>query len=161
MTVTNMARTANSQRGEPLVTESTTPGGPSSPSPRNPHSTQSQEDCSGPFSEDLPEDPVEGWPTVSKMMASTPEWGNLCRFSDLNMKSLLYYQAELFQLRQELHHHEYNDFRNAEPGSSTSEFFSRADFLVASKDAEMHKQWDVMVKIREVLKEYSRFFRSR
>lgn len=102
----------------------------------------------------VPETPMEGWPTVAEMMASNPEFRNLCRFSDLNMKSLLYYQAELFQLRKQLHKHEYHDFRHHKD-SLTGEFYSRADFLVDSQNKEKHEQWDLVVKIRKVLKEYS------
>lgn len=107
--------------------------------------------------EKLPKEPVEGWPMAAKLMACKPEFGNFCRFSDLNMKNLLYYQTELFQLRKQLHKYECHDFRDSEKGTKSAKFFCNADYLVTSKNADTHKQWDVVMRIREVLKEYSKF----
>lgn len=151
MTASSSIRTVQSQRGDSFLARSTTQAS------SKPGSSYSSLPIEHEWPNEPPlENPVDGWPTVAKMMSTTPEFGNLCRFSDLNMKSLLYYQAELYKLRMDLHKLEYHDKRTAERGSRPSNFYWRADFLVASKDQETHEQWDVIVKIRKVLKEYSK-----
>jgi len=158
MTAASSVRTTQSHRIEPSLAKSTTHDDIGTTRPISRDSDQFHQDV---YPDEVPnpippKDPVVGWPTVAKMMASTPEFGNLCRFSDLNMTSLLYYQVELFHLRKELHKHEWNDYRDAKRGTPYSEFFSRADKLIASKDLDKHEQWDVVVKIRKVLKEYNK-----
>lgn len=155
MAAANNIGTAQPQQYEPSLARSSTRGSTRPRSTFSSHSSQVWPDGIPSLQE-----PVDGWPTVAKMMTTKPEFGNLCRFSDLNMKSLLYYQAELFQLRKELHEHEYTDYRTGEQeGIGPGTFFWRADCLIASKDDANHEQWDVIVKIRKVLKEYSKFSR--
>ena len=55
--------------------------------------------------------PVAGWPMVSSFMAKRPDLASSSRFSDLNVKSLLYYQAQLTSLRKQLHIQEHDDKR--------------------------------------------------
>lgn len=55
--------------------------------------------------------PVAGWPRVSMFMAKKPHFASFARFSDLNVKSLLYYQAQLTSLRKQLHIQERDDQR--------------------------------------------------
>src|SRR3954463_13580909 len=59
--------------------------------------------------ESYPEEPVEGWPKVAAFMAETPDFTSFGRFRDLNIKSLLYYQAELNRFRLKLHETEWRD----------------------------------------------------
>ncbi|KAJ8065317.1 hypothetical protein OCU04_006008 [Sclerotinia nivalis] len=71
---------------------------------------------SGPWEEDTdpfkdPEKPLPGWPLVSKLIAKYPDLEAFKAFRDLNVKSLLYYQAELENLRMKLHQAEYNEYR--------------------------------------------------
>jgi hypothetical protein len=70
------------------------------------------------ISQSTPEDrandvnsPVPGWPTLAKVMAQTPDFEAFASFKDLSIKSLLYYQAELIYLREELHKIEWEDNR--------------------------------------------------
>lgn len=86
-------------------------------------------------------------------MKDTPEFASFNRFSDLQARSLLYYQAELTLLKQELIEHEWEDYRRGD--GDASKFFTRADYLVESANEENNKQWVTMEKIRKVLKSYS------
>ena len=100
---------------------------------------------------ELPEDPVEGWPQVALLMAKTPDFAAFSRFRDLNIKSLLYYQAQLTTLRKDLHKREYADQRGTD--QEAAKFASRADFLMTTEGSA---QFKLIKEIREVLKEYSK-----
>lgn len=101
--------------------------------------------------------PLLGWPRVAKQIADIPDFEAFSSFNDLQIKSLLYYQAELTSLRKELHAAEYADARS---GDEDASLLARdLDYLFAyqdKKDSKLCKQWPLIVRIREVLKEYSR-----
>ncbi|KAH0557186.1 hypothetical protein GP486_005022 [Trichoglossum hirsutum] len=96
--------------------------------------------------------PVEGWPRVALLMAKTPDFAAFSRFRDLNIKSLLYYQAQLTNLRNKLHEKEYEDARGTD--EDRRQFASRADFLMCSEESDQLK---LVREIRIILKEYSMF----
>jgi hypothetical protein len=127
-------------------------------SSRSSRSSSENDDESDDESEDeygvkrYPEDPVEGWPGVASLMAKTPDFAAFSRFRDLNIKSLLYYQAQLTNLKRNLHKQEYKD--NRSQVSPNKDFASRADFLMTTKGA---KQLKLITEIRLLLKEYSKY----
>ncbi|KAI9773865.1 MAG: hypothetical protein M1840_006091 [Geoglossum simile] len=96
--------------------------------------------------------PVEGWPRVALLMAKTPDFAAFSRFRDLNVKSLLYYQAQLTNLRRKLHEMEYEDARGDD--EEKREFAGRADFLMSSEGSD---QLELIKEIRVLLKEYSEY----
>jgi len=101
--------------------------------------------------------PLEGYPKLATTIAKHPEFEAFQSFRDLNIKSLLYYQAELAELRQDLHELEWNDFRH-EPYDRAKECCIRADVLLLggkSGNPQAKKQLELVRRIREVLKEYS------
>jgi hypothetical protein len=77
----------------------------------------------------------------------------------MNVKNLLYYQVELTVLGDELTDMELKDWRKRGM-SQVGEFAKYADSLVDSKidlsNAKDHRQWDLVLKMRERLKEYSK-----
>ena len=93
-----------------------------------------------------PDEPIEGWPRVALLMAKTPDFAAFSRFRDLNVKSLLYYQAQLTTLRFQLHKAEYKDLRRGENHAA------RADIMMDDAKSE---QFQIMTEIRKVLREYS------
>jgi len=107
--------------------------------------------------------PLPGWPEVAILIADTPDFQALPSFRDLTIKSLLYYQAELTQLRTKLYDAEYEDFS---PGKSrkirgADKYAENLEYLFRSQNSKnpnahkhLHKQWDLIAKIRQVLKEY-------
>ena len=95
----------------------------------------------------LPKDPIQGWPQVALLMAKNPDFAAFSRFKELNIKSLLYYQAQLALLKERLHELEYKDATREENWPMF------ADSLVRS-DSE---QFETVKKMRVVLKEYSEF----
>jgi hypothetical protein len=100
-----------------------------------------------------------GWPRVAKLMADTPDIESFSRFREMNVKNLLYYQVELTVLGDELTNMELKDWRKRGM-SQVGEFAKYADSLVDSKidlsNAKDHRQWDLVLKMRERLKEYSK-----
>jgi hypothetical protein len=110
--------------------------------------------------EDL-ENPQPGWPKLAKLIADNPDFEAFPAFTDLNIKSLLYYQAELSMLRRELHATEYDDAHSLDDEVNKvrpSRYAKTLDYLFISRDKndpELHKQWTLIKDIRKVLKEYS------
>jgi hypothetical protein len=146
---------------------------PNSGAPRSPHSdTQSPASTAvatpisnngevlGSASEDVKR-PVLGWPLLAKIMAGKPDLEAFPSFTDLNIKSLLYYQAELVSLRSKLHKAEYDDCRNTDTNEPASSYAYDLDFLFAARDneddpADWPEQWKLMERMRIVLTKYSK-----
>ena len=107
--------------------------------------------------------PLHGWPELAKRIAETPDFEAFQSFKDLNIKSLLYYQVELDKLRMDLHRIEWKNHREGQ-FPDAQELGKHAGLLLgckSSQDKEERKQIDLIVKIREVLKEYSKMIRIR
>ncbi|CZR59927.1 uncharacterized protein PAC_09822 [Phialocephala subalpina] len=101
--------------------------------------------------------PVHGWPSLSQLMANTPDFAAFARFRDLNVKSLLYYQAELTDLRTKLHRLEWNDHRHGH-FKNASRLTARIDKIIlteGSDDGREQRQWRLVKRMRTVLKEYN------
>ena len=83
--------------------------------------------------------------------------GMFKRFAGLNMRNLLYMQAELLSLEDELEVMTQND-HNGPAGSTRTFYGGSAQRLRAScqcADPKDREQWDKILEIRERLKEYS------
>ena len=104
-------------------------------------------------------------------MSEHPEVFILRRFSQLHVKSLLYYQAELAELEKELDEVEKEDFTSSEAlrknfgehwKSLAGKGFSalELDEGAESQDPRLRLQWSLVLRIREVLKEYGRHAHS-
>lgn len=103
--------------------------------------------------------PLPGWPQLAKLISDFPDFEAFPAFTDLNLKSLLYYQAELSILRKELHEAEYDDAQTLEhDGLEPSAYAKRVDKMLLSRSEDnpkWKKQWTLIKEIRELLKEYS------
>ena len=100
---------------------------------------------------------MEGYAKIASIMGSHPEVAILRRFGALNAQNLLYLQAELVALEQ--------DLRAISAKDSTSNEQNRAkysrDWYTLSRSQttggdDAGKQWQTILLIREKLKEYSR-----
>jgi hypothetical protein len=101
------------------------------------------------------DEPVKGWPQLAFFIARNPKLAAFSRFGDLNVKSLLYYQAQLIRLRKKLHLQEKRDEEGG--NEATKDFANRADSLVVSEGSA---QWKLITEIRLLLKEYSGFLHT-
>ena len=94
--------------------------------------------------------PARGYPKIARKMAEFSDFATFRRFRALNMKNLLYFQAELARMELKLHGEEIADNRlgdeNKRNGLIDWRFLH--DF---NKD-----QWKTVTDIRKVLKEYSK-----
>jgi hypothetical protein len=124
------------------------------------------------------DNPVQGWPRLALYMSKNPHTAAFSQFADLNVKNLLYYQAELTRLRLDLNEMEHEDFyaggkkgkdneharhfahhggdetdETAEDNVLAPHFARRADYLM--KLSPNSNQFKLVMEIRGVLKEYS------
>jgi hypothetical protein len=87
-------------------------------------------------------------------MGTYPESATVSQFSDFNIQNILYLQAEILQLRKDLHDLEDANDRSAEPAKAK---FSSNWYELSSAEEEngSDEQWKLVLSIRERLKEYS------
>jgi len=100
---------------------------------------------------------VRGWPLLARLMSEMPSLETYSRFRELNVKNLLYYQVELARLERELVNFERKDaIQLGTPGK----YAERADLMIIGfhdgPDSEVNEQWKVVLKIRELLSQYSK-----
>lgn len=102
--------------------------------------------------------PLQGWPELAKLIARKPDFEAFESFKDLRIKSLLYYQAELAQLRAGLHGQEWTEHRQGQ-FASAQDLGARLDTLHNCEKLypERFTQIRRVREIRKVLKEYSTF----
>jgi hypothetical protein len=104
---------------------------------------------------------------LSRLMSDHPEALIIRSFSELQIRSLLYYQAELAELEAELEEIEREDCASSDvvrknlsshwksltaTGSSSLTLGDEA----ASQDVGSRQQWKLVLRIRDALKEYSK-----
>ena len=141
---------ANEKRSRSDVNSLTTTAVASSPnSPGVMSNTESQPD----LAEDVNQ-PVPGWPALARLMADRPALEAFPSFTDLSLKSLLYYQAELISLRKELHEAEWKDLRSPDEEYS-SKFAGNLDlWIVLGQGDKKPEQCELIDRIRIVLDKY-------
>ena len=93
----------------------------------------------------------EGYAKISRLMSQHGELAIFRRFSQLNLQSLLYLQAELTHLEADLRRVAVRD--HADPNRAI--YAQHWWYLAQSEEDEEKDQWDKVLQIREKLKEYS------
>jgi hypothetical protein len=83
-----------------------------------------------------------GWPKLAEKMAKVPEFAAFSRFSDLNVRNLLYYQAQIKSLRTKILKTEEVQDRDMD----------RYDALVDEGDSDYHM---LLMELRGLLRDYS------
>jgi hypothetical protein len=97
---------------------------------------------------------MAGYPELSALMGSYPEIAIFRRFMTLNMRNVLYLQAELIHLEQELSDICAEDKQSADPvRQSYQRSWSTLEESVRSGGD--HLQWTKFLQIRERLEKYS------
>ena len=98
---------------------------------------------------------MEGYAKFASFMGKHPESVQVLRFSDVNLQNILYLQAEIYGLREDLRKIE------AQSQNSSSEDvknFALDWYTLANTqddDGTANKQWQKVIQLRELLKEYS------
>ena len=94
--------------------------------------------------------PARGYPKIARKMAEFSDFATFRRFRALNMKNLLYFQAELARKELQLHRAEIGDNRLGGIEKQTG----LIDWKWLHEFNE--DQWKTVTDIRKVLKEYSK-----
>ena len=99
---------------------------------------------------------MEGYAKLASLMGKHPEAAILRRFGALNAQNLLYFQAELIGLEQKLRRLAIENESSLHPDNRVCsrdwETLSKCGVTVTGDDS----QWGTMLRIREVLKQYSK-----
>lgn len=98
---------------------------------------------------------MEGYAKIASFMGKHPESAQVLCFSDINLQNILYLQAEIYGLRE--------DLRNIEAQSQTSSSETFKSFALdwytlsstPDNDGGMNRQWQKVLQLRKLLKEYS------
>ena len=103
--------------------------------------------------------PVEGYDKLATFIASDPGLAFFRRFTKLNMKSLLYYQAEIANIEDDLDFIIQNDKDSQDDEKQGYPFSVRElkDSMRRAKE-EHPTQWLKIQEVRELLEKYSQCF---
>lgn len=104
---------------------------------------------------------MEGYAKMASFMSRHPESIQVLRFSDVNLQNILYLQAEIYGLREDLRKVEAQSQNRSSSSSSSDELENFAlDWytLANTQDNEggTNTQWQKVVQLRGLLKEYSK-----
>jgi len=94
---------------------------------------------------------------VARLLEERPDLESFPRFRELNMRNLLYYQAELDDLKGRLKEQELKDW-NDQRGLGGNNYSQCAIDLIESHLEEAEKdrdQWELVLRIRKLLMEYN------
>lgn len=98
---------------------------------------------------------MEGYAKIASFMSRHPESIQVLRFSDINLQNILYLQAEIYGLREDLRQIEAQS-QNA--SSDSLENFALDWYTLAStqdNEGRPNRQWQKVIQLRGLLKEYS------
>lgn len=101
---------------------------------------------------------MEGYPKLGRLMGDHPHYAIFRRFGALNALNLLYLQAEIHELELELRKQQEEDEESNHPDRSDYARYWLALKESGEADADPGndgRQWKLVLKIREKLKEYS------
>lgn len=100
---------------------------------------------------------MEGYAKIAKFMSKHPESAQVARFSDLNLQNILYLQAEIFGLREDLRRREErNQNASSEDLKSASlDWYTLSN--VSDHDDPSETQWAKFLKLRQLLSQYSMY----
>jgi len=119
---------------------------------------------SGSSAPTVSDDPLRGWTRLAKEMAKTSEFESFCRFQELNVKNLLYYQEEIAMLQKQLKKIERED---KEGGRVRQKYDRSAEEMFAyyrknqgkdprdPRDLKENEQCRLVLEIRELLRQYN------
>lgn len=97
---------------------------------------------------------MEGYAKIAAFMSQHPESALVLRFSDINLQNILYLQAEIYGLREDLRRVE---GQNRAASSDDLKAFSLdwATLAQTKVDGEVNQQWERAKRLRVLLKDYS------
>lgn len=97
---------------------------------------------------------MEGYAKIANLMTEDPGLAIFRRFGALNMQNLLYLQAELVQLEDELKEQSQLDHSNAQDKFRYSFSSSWIAMKLSAKEEGSGQQWEKVCEIQEKLHKY-------
>jgi len=94
---------------------------------------------------------MEGYPAIAQLMGNHDEMAIVRRFKELNMQDILYLQAEIIHLKDELRERELQDKEDPEREHLAKDWWS----LAHAEDEEGKYRWSTLLEIRKKLQEYN------
>ncbi|KAH8590888.1 hypothetical protein B0O99DRAFT_675689 [Bisporella sp. PMI_857] len=94
---------------------------------------------------------MEGYTAVAQFMGTHDEMAIVRRFKELNMRDILYMQAEILHLKEELREQEIAAEEKPEKDYSAKDWWS----LAHAEDEEGRSRWSTVLKIRQKLEQYN------
>ena len=97
---------------------------------------------------------MEGYAKIAAFMGEHPEFAMALRFSDINLLNILYLQAEIYGLLEDLR---FIEKQNRSSASEDVKQFSLDWYTLANtlENGRKNKQWEKIEQLRPLLKEYS------
>lgn len=99
---------------------------------------------------------VNGYPQLAEFLRFDPSVWMFRRFAALNAKNLLYMQAELVNLEEELAMLEEESSKSNAGAMAQCRVF---ELKSSTLDPNVRKQWEKALEVRVMLREYSRYFK--
>jgi hypothetical protein len=96
---------------------------------------------------------MEGYAKVAELMGRHPEFAIIRKFKTANLQNLLYLQAEITYIEEELRQIEIRDIRHGQPREN---FPHDWWFLSSAETPEDAQQWSKVVELRKRLEQYSK-----
>jgi len=94
---------------------------------------------------------MEGYAKVAQLMGTHPEFAIFRRFRDLNMQDMLYLQAEITHLEEDLRRIASKDVEHGNRKNHPYDWWSMSH----GQGEGDTKQWEKVLEIREKLEKYS------
>jgi hypothetical protein len=100
---------------------------------------------------------MEGYAKIASRMATYPELAIVRRFKRLSMQNILYLQAQLHHLEKQLHSLAQADIQSTSEQRKlySQDWYTLSQSIESSDSLHKKDQWELVLQIREVLKEYS------
>ena len=98
---------------------------------------------------------MEGYAKLASFMGTHPESALVLRFSDINLQNILYLQAEIFGLKEDLRKIEIENQRSSSDDIKNFglDWYTLANTRIDGN--EINPQWAKIKRLRVCLKEYS------
>jgi hypothetical protein len=101
---------------------------------------------------------LQGYPKLARFIGERPGFAIFRRFSELNARNLLYLQAELLDVEEELYEAEIDDQRDQDLRQLQFSMRGIHNGRVAPEGSKAHSRWKLYEEQRRLLKEYSKYY---
>jgi len=101
---------------------------------------------------------LQGYPKLARFIGEQPGFAIFRRFSELNARNLLYLQAELLDIEEELYETEIDDQRDQDLRQLQFSMRGIHNGRAAPEGSKARSRWKLYEDQRKLLKEYSKYY---